>query len=69
MSNLTVDEENPLQMFLYGLRAPESKRQYPRRLKVFLDYLANKEQLMTDVLENQCEEFVTKTKENPKMGQ
>jgi hypothetical protein len=44
MSNVTIDEENPLQMFLYGLRAPESKRQYPRRLKVFLDYLANKGQ-------------------------
>jgi hypothetical protein len=26
MSNLTIDEENPLQMFLYDLRAPESKR-------------------------------------------
>jgi hypothetical protein len=53
-------------MFLYGLRAPESKRQYPRRLKVFLDYLANKGQLMTDALEHQCKEFVMKTKENPK---
>jgi hypothetical protein len=25
--------------FLYALRAPESKRRYPGRLKVFLDYL------------------------------
>jgi len=25
MGNLTLDEENPLQMFLYALRAPESK--------------------------------------------
>ena len=42
MSNLTLDGDNPLQMFLYALRAPESKRQYPKRLKVFLDYLTNK---------------------------
>ena len=47
MSNLTIEEENPLQMFLYALRAPESKRQYPIRLKVFLDYLANKGELKT----------------------
>lgn len=29
----------PYQKFIYALRAPESKRQYPRRLKVFLDYI------------------------------
>jgi hypothetical protein len=66
MSNLIVDEENPLQMFLYALRAPESKRQYPRRLKVFLDYLTNKGELRTDVLEDQCKQFMIKTKENSK---
>jgi hypothetical protein len=27
MSNLEINEENPLQIFLYDLRAPESKRQ------------------------------------------
>ena len=32
-------EEEPLSVFLYALKAPESKRQYPKRLKVFLDYL------------------------------
>ncbi len=67
MSNLTLDEENPLQMFLYALRAPESKRQYPRRLKVFLDYLANKGELKIDSsLEELAKEFLIKTKENPK---
>lgn len=66
MSNLTIDEENPLQMFLNGLRAAESKRQYPRRLKVFLDYLTTKGELMTELLQDQCEEFILKTKENPK---
>lgn len=29
-NNISVDEEQPLEMFLYGLKAPESKRQYPK---------------------------------------
>lgn len=67
MSNLTLSKENPLQMFLYALRAPESKRQYPRRLKVFLDYLTNKGELKTSQsLDSQSREFLIKTKENPK---
>ncbi|MDW0169702.1 MAG: hypothetical protein QOA14_04005 [Nitrososphaeraceae archaeon] len=67
MSNLTLNEENPLQMFLYALRAPESKRQYPRRLKVFLDYLTNKGELKPySTLDAQSNEFLVKTKENPR---
>jgi hypothetical protein len=67
MSNLTLDGDNPLQMFLYALRAPESKRQYPRRLKVFLDYLTNKGELKcSSVLEDECKEFLIKIKESPK---
>jgi hypothetical protein len=67
MSNLTLDGDNPLQMFLYALRAPESKRQYPRRLKVFLDYLTNKGELeCSSVLEDECKEFLLRIKENPK---
>ena len=34
-----LDQENPLAMFMYALKAPESKRQYPKRLKVFLEIL------------------------------
>lgn len=30
--------ENPLLNFTYALKAPETKRQYPRRLKVFMDF-------------------------------
>jgi uncharacterized protein YecE (DUF72 family) len=30
---------SPYRKFIYALRAPESKRQYPKRLQVFLDYL------------------------------
>ncbi len=32
-------EKNAIENFLYPLKAPETKRQYPRRLKVFLDFL------------------------------
>ena len=30
---------SPYLKFTYGLNAPESKRQYPKRFQVFLDYL------------------------------
>ncbi len=30
---------SPYLKFIYALRAPESKRQYPKRLQIFLDYL------------------------------
>ena len=33
------EENSPIDNFLYALKAPETKRQYPRRLKVFLDFL------------------------------
>lgn len=31
-------EDDPLAMFMYGLKAKEAKRQYPSRLKVFMDF-------------------------------
>lgn len=33
------EDNNAIHNFLYALKAPETKRQYPRRLKVFLDFL------------------------------
>jgi hypothetical protein len=66
MSNITLDDENPLQMFLYALRAPESKRQYPKRLMVVLDYLKKKSELKCETLNEQCRELIMKIKENPK---
>lgn len=48
------DQENPLAMFMYALEAPESKKQYPKRLKVFLDFLTSKNELSSSDLENQC---------------
>ena len=48
-------------MFLYALKAPESKRQYPKRLKVYLDFLTSKNELSCSDLENQCREFMAKS--------
>jgi hypothetical protein len=52
--------EEPISVFLYALKAPETKRQYLRRLKVFLDYLK-----LEGTLEQQAKEFLSKTKQNP----
>lgn len=32
-------DDDPMSVFLYALRTQESRRQYPQRLKVFLDYV------------------------------
>jgi phosphoenolpyruvate carboxylase len=32
-------QADPMAKFMYALKAKESKRQYPRRFKMFLDYL------------------------------
>ena len=45
-------KKNPMTVFTYALKAPESRRQYPRRLKIFLDYLE-----LEGNLEQQAEEF------------
>ena len=42
-------------VFTYALKAPESKRQYPRRLKIFLDYLG-----LEGNLQQQAEQFYLK---------
>jgi hypothetical protein len=43
----------PMSVFLYALKAPESRRQYPKRLKMLLDFLG-----LAEPLENQAIEFV-----------
>ena len=58
------EEENPLSVFLYALKAPETKRQYPRRLKVFLDFLK-----LDGTLEQQSKEFLEKAKQDPQWAQ
>ena len=56
--------DDPLSIFLYALRAPETKRQYPKRLKVFLDYLG-----LGGNLQDQAKQFLTKAKQNPQWAQ
>jgi hypothetical protein len=51
---------NPLSAFTYALKAPESKRQYPRRFKVFLNYLR-----IQGFLEDQAEQFFIKAIDDP----
>lgn len=51
--------QDPLSIFLYALKAPETRRQYPRRLKVFLDYLK-----LEGPVEQQAIEFLTRMKQN-----
>lgn len=58
------EEDHPLSVFLYALKAPETKRQYPRRLKVFLDFLN-----LDGTLEQQSKEFLEKAKQNPQWAQ
>ena len=56
---------DPYESFLYALKAQETKRQYPKRLKVVFDYLVCINELKEIQLENQCKEVVSKTLQNP----
>ena len=49
---------------MYALKAPESKRQYPRRLKMFLDFLK-----IPGDLDSQAKKFLSEAKENPRWAQ
>ncbi|HET9807987.1 MAG TPA: hypothetical protein VFP49_13880, partial [Nitrososphaeraceae archaeon] len=51
---------DPLQNFLYALKAPDSKRQYPRRFEYFLDYLGLK-----GTLKEKCLIFYEQAKQEP----
>ncbi|MGA9296189.1 MAG: hypothetical protein WBV72_02155 [Nitrososphaeraceae archaeon] len=42
-----MEMENPLALFMYALRAPETRRQWPRRLKTFAFLAAVSIALMT----------------------
>jgi integrase len=48
---------DPMANFLYALKAPESKRQYPRRLKMFFDYLG-----LNGTVQEQARQFLMKAK-------
>jgi len=52
---------NPMLAFTFALRASETKRQWPKRLKIFFDFL-NLEDATT--IEEQANQFVIKAKQN-----
>ena len=56
--------KDPLAVFMYALKAPESKRQYPRRFKVFLDFLK-----IPGDLDSQAKKFLSDAKMNPMWAQ
>jgi hypothetical protein len=59
-----TDNDNPMAAFAYGLRAPETKRQYPKRFQNFLDFLD-----IAGTLDEQAKQFASKPKENPNWAQ
>jgi hypothetical protein len=50
--------------FMYGLRAPDTKRQYPRRFQYFLNFLK-----ISGILQEQAKQFILKARENPQWVQ
>ena len=50
-------------VFKYALKAPESKRQYPRRFKVFLDFLKIPGDLVT-----QAKKFLSEARRRIQRG-
>ncbi len=63
-SKLETEDFDPLVSFTYGLKSVESRRQYPRRFKVFLDSLDIKGSLT-----EQAREFWSVAKENPRWAE
>jgi len=49
---------------MYGLRAPDTKRQYPRRFQYFLNFLT-----LPGTLEEQAKQFTLKARENSQWAQ
>jgi hypothetical protein len=56
--------KDPMAVFLYAVKSPESKRQYPRRFKMFLDFLG-----LRGILDEQAKEFLRNAKQDPEMIQ
>jgi integrase len=58
-------KDSPYFRFMYALKAPETKRQYPKRLEVFLDYL----RLQGPSIEEKANQFYEFIKQDPKTFQ
>src|SRR6188472_187110 len=57
-------EQDPISNLLYALKSSESKRQYPRRFKMFLDFLK-----LEGSLEDRAKQFLIKTRQDPQWVQ
>jgi hypothetical protein len=55
---------DPIIAFMYALKAPESRRQYPRRFKPFLDFLK-----LEGSLSEMAKQFWLKAKENSRWAE
>jgi hypothetical protein len=62
--SIKQEEENPMTIFMYALKAPESRRQYPQRFKMFLNYLK-----LEGALEKQARHFLSKARNNPQWAE
>jgi hypothetical protein len=63
-----IEEEeyqDPLSVFMYALKAPEMRRQWPRRLKVLLDFL----KLDGITMEEKAKQFMIKARLNQQWAQ
>jgi len=57
-------EQDPLSQFMYSLKAPETKRQWPRRLKVLFDFLK-----IDGSLDYQARHFVLQARQVPRWAE
>jgi hypothetical protein len=57
-------EQDPIANLLYALKSSESKRQYPRRFKMFLDFLK-----LEGSPEDQAKQFLIKARQDPQWVQ
>ena len=53
-------ERDPMTVFLYALKSPDSKKKYPQRFKMFLDFLG-----LEGTLQETALAFVKKAREDP----
>jgi len=77
MTDLVINpvQINPYENFSFGLRSKETQRQYPKILKIFLDFMLsesyydqNKERI-NNSLEEKCIILYSMLKENPELVQ
>src|SRR5690348_11201603 len=51
--------QDPMLEFMFALKAPDTKRQYPKRLKTFFDFLT-----LRGSIQEQAQEFLMKARED-----